>query len=63
MRIKNFDTIENIYKNEAGAYMMESKDIAEVLYLIKYLGNYNINKINNVFIIENEKHAVVLEKV
>jgi hypothetical protein len=27
------------------------------------LGNYNITKINNTFIFENEGHAVALEKI
>jgi hypothetical protein len=37
--------------------------MAEILYLTKYIGNYNITKINNVFVFENENFAVALEKV
>jgi hypothetical protein len=43
--------------------MIESKDVAEILFFTKYLGNYHINKINNLFVFENENFALVLEKL
>jgi hypothetical protein len=43
--------------------MIENSDIAEILYLTKVLGNYNITKIGNTFIFENEGNAVALEKM
>lgn len=63
MRIKNAGLKENIYNKLEGRIMIESKDMAEVLYLTKYIGNYNITKINNAFVFENENFAVVLEKI
>lgn len=51
-----------VYDSVHGPIMLESKDIAEVLYLTKSIGNYNITKIGNTFIFENSGWAVALEK-
>lgn len=63
MRIKDFGIKESVYNSAQGKIMIESKDMAEILYLTKYVGNYNITKIGNSFIFENENYAVRLEKV
>lgn len=62
MRIKGAGPKYQVYESLPGRIMIESKDIAEVLYLTKYLGNYNITKVNNWFVFENNDYAVVLEK-
>jgi hypothetical protein len=41
---------------------VSNRAISESLYFTKYLGNYNITKIDNNFVFENEGYAVVLEK-
>lgn len=38
-------------------------DLADVMFLTKYLGNYNITKLGNKFMFENSGHAVLLEKL
>jgi hypothetical protein len=53
---------QEVYSNIVGPIMLESKDIAEVMFFTKYLGNYNINKVGNTFIFENSGWAVALEK-
>ena len=63
MRIKDFGLKSTIYENAKGPFMFESKDVAEVLYYTKYLGNYSINKVADTVIIENGKFAVALEKL
>ncbi len=63
MRIKDAGLTESIYSRLDGRIMIESKDMAEVLYLTKYIGNYNITKVGNAFVFENENFAVALEKV
>lgn len=63
MRIKDAGLKESVYQNLQGRIMIESKDMAEILFYTKYIGNYNITKINNLFVFENENFAVVLEKV
>jgi hypothetical protein len=54
---------QQVYESVKGPIMLESKDMAEVMFLSKYIGNYNITKIGNSFIFENSGHAVVLEKL
>lgn len=51
-----------VYKSIKGPFMLESKDVAEILYLTKSIGNYNITKIGNVFVFENRGWAVALER-
>lgn len=51
-----------VYNSIKGPIMLESKDISEVIFYTKYIGNYNITKINNVFIFENNGWAVALRK-
>lgn len=63
MRIKDFGLTENVYEKLPGKIMIESKDVAEILFLTKYIGNYNITKVNNYFVFENENWAVALEKI
>lgn len=55
-------TKRDVYESIRGPIMLESKDVAEVLYLTKSIGNYNITKIGNTFIFENSGWAVALEK-
>ena len=62
MKITDAGLTESIYTKLSGRIMIESKDMAEILYLTKYIGNYNITKIDNKFVFENENFAVVLEK-
>jgi hypothetical protein len=42
---------------------MNVNDWGEIIYLTKYIGDYNISKYGNKFTIENEGSAVVLERM
>lgn len=53
---------QEVYKNIAGPIMMESSSMAEVMFLTKYIGNYNITKISDTFIFENSGWAVALKR-
>lgn len=53
---------QDVYNNIQGPIMLEGKDISEVLFLTKIIGNYNITKISNKFIFENNGWAVALER-
>ena len=55
-------SVSDIYNNISGPLMMESSAIAEIMFFTKFIGNYNINKIGNTFIFENNGWAVALEK-
>lgn len=61
-RIIESGTKTDVYNSIAGPIMLESKDIAEVMFFTKYIGNYNITKIGNALIFENNGWAVALEK-
>ena len=63
MRIKGFGPTKEIYESLPGKIMLEASDMSEVLFLTKYVGNYNITKIGNNFIFENSGYAVVLERL
>ena len=62
MRIKGSGPRHQVYEGLPGRIMIESKDISEILYITKYVGNYNVTKINNWFVLENADYAVVLER-
>ena len=53
---------QDIYNSIKGPIVLESKDMAEVMFLTKIIGNYNITKIGNTFIFENNGWAVALER-
>ena len=59
--ISDFGRKQRIYESVQGAFQMNSSDISEILYLTKFIGPYNINKIDNKFIIENNGYALVAE--
>jgi len=53
---------QEVYNSIKGPIILESKDMAEVMFLTKVIGNYNITKIGNAFIFENTNWAVALER-
>jgi len=52
----------SVYDLVKGPIILESKDMAEVMFLTKVIGNYNITKIGSTFIFENGNWAVALER-
>jgi len=63
MKIKDFGRKKEIHERIQGRLKIEPKDISECIFLTKYLGDYNITKIDNSFIFENNGYAVVLERI
>ena len=55
-------TRDQVYDSVKGPIVLESKDMAEVMFLTKVIGNYNINKIADTFIFENNGWAVALAR-
>ena len=55
-------TRQDVYESISGPIRLESKDISEIMFFTKYIGNYNITKIQDTFIFENGGWAVALEK-
>lgn len=61
--IVNSGPAELIYALADGPVLLENKDMAEVMFLTKHIGNYNITKVGNTFIFENANWAVSLERI
>lgn len=53
---------KSVEKRFPGALSLDESSQSQVFFLNKYLGNYEINKIGNKFLIRNGKQAVVIEK-
>jgi hypothetical protein len=57
--IGEYDILKNALQ---GALQLDESSRSQVTYLNKYLGNYDINKIENHFLIRNGDRAVILAK-
>jgi hypothetical protein len=60
--IVNSGPKNEVYDSIKGPIMLEHRDISEVLFLTKLIGNYNITKISDTFIFENSGWAVALKR-
>ena len=60
--IINSGSKRDIYDSIKGPIVLEGKHMAEVMFLTKTIGNYNINKIGDTFIFENNGWAVALKR-
>ena len=57
--IGEYNTLKNALR---GALQLDESSRGQVTYLNKYLGNYDINKIENHFLIRNGDRALILAK-
>jgi len=62
MRIRDFGPTKQVYERLGGKIDIGQQAVSESLFLTKYLGNYNITKVGDDFVLENEGHALVLER-
>lgn len=53
---------ESVKKTIPGRLHLDEQSQSEVLFLTKFLGNYDIDKIDNKFLIRNGSNAIVIEK-
>jgi hypothetical protein len=53
---------EDVKKTVPGPLSLDESSQSQMFFLAKYIGNYEINKIGNKFLIRNGTRAVVLEK-
>ena len=60
--ILNSGPRQTVYESVKGPIVLEGKDMAEVMFLTKTIGNYNITKISDTFIFENSGWAVALKR-
>lgn len=57
--IGDYDIVKNTVP---GKLSLDEASQSQMFFLAKYLGNYDINKIGNKFLIRNESKAIVIEK-
>lgn len=57
--IGEYDDVKNIVP---GKLSLDESSQSQMFFLAKYIGNYDINKIGNKFLIRNGDQAVVIEK-
>ena len=55
--------VQQVLESIDGRISVSMNDMADVMFLTKYLGNYNITKLDNKFMFESNGHAVVLERL
>jgi hypothetical protein len=60
--IVNSGERQEVYKNTSGPIILENQSMAEIMFLSKYIGNYNITKVGECFIFENSGWAVALRR-
>ena len=61
LKIIDYDTRNNIFSNLNETY--NYNDFGEVIYMVKYLGDYDITKYGNKIIIENNGFCLVTERM
>jgi len=60
-KVVDFNTHNEIFNNLTESYNFN--DFGEVIYLVKYIGDYDITKYGNKIIIENKGYCLVTERL
>ncbi len=63
MKVVNSGSTKEVLESVEDRIAVGMNDMADVMFLTKYIGNYNITKLGNRFMFENSGRAVILEKV
>jgi hypothetical protein len=53
---------DKVFDTTPGPFDITESGQSKVLFLNKFLGNYDIQKIGDKYIIRNEKDAIIIEK-
>lgn len=59
--VLDFDTNAKIFGNLTESYNFN--DFGEIIFLCKYVGDYNISKYGNKLVFENDNHLLVLRRI
>jgi len=62
LNIVDFGTKQDMHSKVTGPVILEGNGMAESIYLTKYIGDYNINKVGSSFILEKNGYALILER-
>lgn len=56
-------TTDAILEGTSDSFAMDEKAISEIFWLTKVLGNYNINKVGENFMFDNDGQAMLLQRI
>jgi len=59
--IQDFGKIDEIQKNITETMKLDTKSMAEVMWLTKVLGDFNINKYGDTFVLEDGKKTMIIK--
>jgi hypothetical protein len=59
--IVTFGNIDEVQKNLNETIKIDTKSMAEVMWLTKMLGDYNINKYGDHFVLEDGKKTMIIK--
>jgi hypothetical protein len=62
VELEDIGLYDNLIKTLEGPIQLDESSNSQVLFLEKYLGNYEIYKINNKFLIKNGGKAIIINK-
>ena len=63
MKIINSGPATQLINTITESVSLDYRDMSEVLFLTKYIGNFNITKYADKFMFENRKYSVILKRV
>ena len=58
--IVNFGKIDEVQKNITETMKLDNKSMAEVMWLTKVLGDFNISKYGDEFVLEDGKRTMII---
>jgi len=62
-KISMFGRTHDVLESVEDRIAIGMNDMADVMFLTKYIGNFNITKLGNRYMFEHKGHAVILEKL
>jgi hypothetical protein len=63
LRMVKEDSTESILEGVTDPISMDEEAMSEIFWLTKVLGDYNINKVGNSFMFDNQGQAMILQRV
>ena len=63
LRMVKEDTTESILEGITDPITMDEESMSEIFWLTKVLGDYNINKVGEKFVFDNNGQAILLQRI
>ena len=61
-KLEAVGTYDDLSQQLEGGFQLDESSNSQTMYLSKYLGNYEINKIDNKFLVRNGDKAIIISK-